>query len=107
MSVRSSVFITQFEGESHGNELGIAAPHELRARRVAGAPEPPPRCGSSGPYRSRGVPLEYALAFLSSAVEEVPRLRRQGAHAPAQRWRKSHCSDYRVNANAHSTVGKE
>ena len=43
MSVRSSEFITQFEGESHGNELGIAVAHELRARRVAGAPEPPPR----------------------------------------------------------------
>ena len=41
MSVRSSVFVTQFEGESHGNELGVAVPHELCARRVAGAPEPP------------------------------------------------------------------
>ena len=40
MSVRSSVFVTQFEGESHRNELGIAVPHELCARRVAGAPEP-------------------------------------------------------------------
>ena len=40
MSVRSSVFVTQFEGEGHGNELGIAVPHELRARRVTGAPEP-------------------------------------------------------------------
>ena len=40
MSVRSTVFVTQFEGESHGNELGVAVPHELRARRVAGAPEP-------------------------------------------------------------------
>ena len=40
MSVRPSVFVTQFEGESHGNELGIAVPHELRARRVAGVHDP-------------------------------------------------------------------
>ena len=43
MSVRSTVFVTQLEGESHGNELGVAVPHELRARRVAGAPELPAR----------------------------------------------------------------
>ena len=41
MSVRSSGFATQCEGESHGNERGMAVPLELRARRIAGAPKPP------------------------------------------------------------------
>ena len=39
--VRSSEFVPQFEGEGHGNQLGVAVPHQLRAGRVACAPEPP------------------------------------------------------------------
>ena len=39
--VRSSEFVPQFEGEGHGDELGVAVPHQLRAGRVACAPEPP------------------------------------------------------------------
>ena len=35
MSVRSSVFVTQFEGESHGNELGTGV-----SSRCAGSPAP-------------------------------------------------------------------
>ena len=39
--VRSSVLVPQFEAEGHGNQLGVAVPHQLRAGRVACAPEPP------------------------------------------------------------------
>ena len=41
MRVGSSVFVPQFEGEGHGDELSVAVPHQLRAGRVARAPEPP------------------------------------------------------------------
>ena len=41
MRVGSSEFVPQFEGEGHGDELGVAVPQELRAGRVALAPEPP------------------------------------------------------------------
>ena len=41
MSRRSSEFVPQFKAEGHGNQLGVAVPHQLCAGRVARAPEPP------------------------------------------------------------------
>ena len=51
MRVGSSVFVPQFEGEGHGDELGVAVPHQLRAGRVARAPEPP----AEAPDQTDGV----------------------------------------------------
>ena len=51
MRVGSSVFVPQFEGEGHGDELGVAVPHQLRAGRVARAPAPP----AEAPDQTDGV----------------------------------------------------
>ena len=51
MRVGSSEFVPQFEGEGHGDELGVAVPQELRAGRVARAPEPP----AEAPDQTDGV----------------------------------------------------
>ena len=40
-AVRSSEFVSQFEGEGHGNQLRVAVPEQLCAGRVALASEPP------------------------------------------------------------------
>ena len=51
MRVGSSEFVPQFEGEGHGDELGVTVPQELRAGRVARAPEPP----AQAPDQTDGV----------------------------------------------------
>ena len=51
MSRRSSEFVPQFKAEGHGNQLGVAVPHQLRPGRVACAPEPP----AEAPDQTDGV----------------------------------------------------
>ena len=92
MSVRSSVFVTQFEGESYGNELGIAVPHELRARRVAGAPEPSAQaCDQTlSTVRMLITPLMVRSHPPRAGLRTLPGMSRHTKRPRADRVRNAH-----------------